>query len=265
MPRRGRLTQGRAEAAGARTGERVAEIHGPLDQGGERRRSQLWPLQLEPDELGAVPDLLTITVAVALGISLAVHGIHPRADGQAERNTIRGAVAHVAAVPVGPNGRTDPDPHAAPLPVTRRVGAIVACVDGSGRVLLVRQRGGPFAGAWLLPGGGVEDGESPEDAVRRETREETGCEIAQLAHVATYEVDESTEDFRALVHLYRGTAIGEARAEDGSAVRWSSPDGSGYHAALRRELADAGLREEDDQRLARALSTTNVAMRRIDR
>ena len=117
----------------------------------------------------------------------------------------------------------------------RRVGAIVACVDASGRVLLVRQRGGPFAGAWLLPGGGVEEGESPEDAVRRETLEETGCGLTQLAHVATYEVDERTEDFRALVHLFRGTALGEARAEDGSAVRWSAADGSGYHAALRRE------------------------------
>ena len=147
----------------------------------------------------------------------------------------------------------------------RRVGAIVACVDASGRVLLVRQRGGPFAGAWLLPGGGVEEGESPEDAVRRETREETGCELAQLAHVATYEVDERTEDFRALVHLFRGTALGEARAEDGSAVRWSPAGGSGYHAALRRELADAGLRREDDERLARALAGTNVTMRRVDK
>jgi hypothetical protein len=67
------------------------------------------------------------------------------------------------------------------------------------------------------------------------------------------------------VHLYRGTAIGEARPEDGSAVRWSAPDGSGYHAALRRELADAGLRREDDDRLARALKSTNVTMRRLDR
>ena len=32
----------------------------------------------------------------------------------------------------------------------------------------------------------------------------------------------------------------------------------------RRELADAGLRDENDERLARALSTTNVSMRRID-
>ena len=146
----------------------------------------------------------------------------------------------------------------------RRVTAIVACVDDGGRVLLVKQRGGPFTGAWLLPGGGVDDGESVEDAVRRETREETGCELADLRPVATYEVDERTQDFKALVHLYRARAIGEPRAEIGSAVRWSSPTEVTYHPALRRELADAGLRAEDETALASAMRVTNVAMRRVD-
>jgi len=205
-----------------------------------------------------VPHLLTISVPFA--IAIAIDRVHPKAHREAERDALRRPVADAAAIPVRSHRRTHAHPHS----VTRRVGAIVACVDASGRVLLVRQRGGPFAGAWLLPGGGVEDGESPEDAVRRETREETGCEITQLAHVATYEVDERTEDFRSLVHLFRGTAVGEARPEDGSAVRWSAPEGAGYHAALRRELADAGLRNEDDAKLARALKTTNVTMRRVD-
>ena len=148
-------------------------------------------------------------------------------------------------------------------PGPRRLTAIVACSDDSGRVLLVKQIGGPYAGAWLLPGGGVDEGESIEDGLRREMREETGCELDDLRRVATYEVDESTQDFKALVHLFRAKARGQARAEDGSAIRWASPTESGYHPALRRELADAGLRAEDDAALGDALRATNVTMRHV--
>ena len=139
----------------------------------------------------------------------------------------------------------------------------MACVDATGRVLLVKQIAGPYAGAWLLPGGGVDDGETLESALRREMREETGCELADLGHVGAYEVDERTQDFRALVHLYRGRAIGEPRAEAGSAVRWVSPTDAGFHPALRRELADAGLRVEDGAALAEAMRATNVTMRKV--
>jgi 8-oxo-dGTP diphosphatase len=145
----------------------------------------------------------------------------------------------------------------------RRLTAIVACSDDAGRVLLVKQIGGPYTGAWLLPGGGVDDGESIEDGLRREMREETGCDLDDVRPVATYEVDERTQDFKALVHLFRATARGEARAEHGSAIRWALPTEAGYHPALRRELADAGLRSEDETALEQALRATNVTMRRI--
>ena len=84
-----------------------------------------------------------------------------------------------------------------------------------------------------------------------------------MRQVASYEVDESTQDFKALVHLFTARAIGDAKAEHGSAVKWASPAESGYHPALRRELADAGLRREDEGALDAVMRSTNVTMRRV--
>lgn len=60
----------------------------------------------------------------------------------------------------------------------RRVGAYGICRDESGRVLLARNSPlSEFPGLWTLPGGGVEQGEHPDDAVVREFGEETGLEV----------------------------------------------------------------------------------------
>src|SRR5215213_901454 len=57
----------------------------------------------------------------------------------------------------------------------RRLGAYAFCVRADGAVLLARMApDSPDAGSWTLPGGGVEFGEHPDDAVLRELQEETG-------------------------------------------------------------------------------------------
>lgn len=60
----------------------------------------------------------------------------------------------------------------------QRLAAYALIVDDAGRVLLARHPGARRRpGRWLLPGGGVEPGEHPEQAVIREVREETGLQV----------------------------------------------------------------------------------------
>jgi 8-oxo-dGTP pyrophosphatase MutT (NUDIX family) len=67
---------------------------------------------------------------------------------------------------------TSADPHALPWV---RIGAYAIVTDDAGRMLACRIAPGyPAAGKWTLPGGGVDHGEHPDDAVLRELGEETG-------------------------------------------------------------------------------------------
>ena len=58
------------------------------------------------------------------------------------------------------------------------VGAVIE--DENGRILLVKhvpERGGFWQGKWICPGGRLETGETIEEGIKREVREETRLEI----------------------------------------------------------------------------------------
>ena len=59
----------------------------------------------------------------------------------------------------------------------------IILINNNSEVLLVKRQDVPY---WVLPGGGIEDGETPEDAVVREVFEETKLHISVLKTTAIY-------------------------------------------------------------------------------
>lgn len=70
---------------------------------------------------------------------------------------------------------------------------VVAAVIRDGNKIFATQRGyGEFKGGWEFPGGKMEEGESPQDALKREIREELETEISVGDLIDTIEYDYPT-------------------------------------------------------------------------
>lgn len=107
------------------------------------------------------------------------------------------------------------------------------CRDGSGRVLLVRASGlSHFPGRWFLPGGGVDHGEHPEGALRREVLEETALDVrvrslrTVLSDVTTLPDDGSLQHTVRLVYDVEilGGAMKPERDGTTDVAKWCRPN-----------------------------------------
>ena len=81
--------------------------------------------------------------------------------------------------------------------------AAAALIDADNRVLIQkRPEGKPMAGLWEFPGGKVETGERPEDALLRELSEELGVDTEPACLAPLTFASHAYDDFHLLMPLY---------------------------------------------------------------
>lgn len=116
-----------------------------------------------------------------------------------------------------------------------RTTARLLLLDEQGRVLLFRHADGHGRALWAAPGGGVEPGETPEEAAHREAAEELGATEVELVPLwtghsdyifANHPVSQTEEFFLVVQHAgILGPVVEEThRRERITAVRWWTLD-----------------------------------------
>lgn len=114
-----------------------------------------------------------------------------------------------------------------PLPNAPKVVyvAAVVLVDKDGRVLLAeRPAGKKLAGLWEFPGGKIEAGETPEQALVRELKEELDIDTSQTCLAPLTFASHRYDDF----HLFMPVFVcrvwkGVVAAQEGQRIAWVFP------------------------------------------
>jgi 8-oxo-dGTP diphosphatase len=98
----------------------------------------------------------------------------------------------------------------------------VALVDADDRVLIAqRPEGKQMAGLWEFPGGKLEAGERPEDALIRELREELGIEVKPACLAPLTFASHAYVDFHLLMPLFVCRRWeGFVQSREGQSLKW---------------------------------------------
>lgn len=118
---------------------------------------------------------------------------------------------------------------------------VAAVIERSDRRLLIgqRRRGDTSPLKWEFPGGKVEQGETPEDALARELKEELGVTLQKCIPIGrvVHKYAEAPEDLE-ILFFAAAIAGGEPEARSFEQIAWALPKELGDYDFL---TANAGL------------------------
>ena len=102
----------------------------------------------------------------------------------------------------------------------KQVEVVAAIIrDGDGRVFATQRGYGDWKDWWEFPGGKTEPGETPEEALKREIREELSAEISADKFLCT--VDYDYPAFHLTMHCFLCSLLSEAmHLNEHEAARW---------------------------------------------
>lgn len=121
--------------------------------------------------------------------------------------------------------------------IMKRIEVVAAVIVRDGEVLATRRGYGEWQGWWEFPGGKMEAGESPQDALRREIREELDAEIEVGRLLETVEWDYPS--FHLTMHCFICSLVsGSMNLNEHEAAAWLTKENIG---SVKWLPADEGL------------------------
>ena len=101
----------------------------------------------------------------------------------------------------------------------KTVNVVAAIIKQGGKILGTQRGYGDFAGGWEFPGGKIEPGETPEEAIVREIHEELEVHIAVDSFITMVDYDYDT--FHLHMHCFLcHVASGKLELHEHMAARW---------------------------------------------
>lgn len=105
----------------------------------------------------------------------------------------------------------------------KKIDVVAAVICDKGRVFATQRGYGDYKDGWEFPGGKVEAGETPEEALAREIREELDTEIEVGEYLDTIEYDYPT--FHLSMKCFRcAVKTGELVLKEHEAAKWLTAD-----------------------------------------